>query len=102
MQSVLKRPTEVMHGTLIGADFPADTITLEMEPGYYTAKMRFAVVPADEYTRQCEQRAELLEALQAMTDAYDNEASADNPENRTARAAIANATQQRNATGSEG
>lgn len=153
MSSVLKRPTETMHGTLISADFPADTITLEMEPGYYTAKMRFAVVPADEYRQlddECqihrgahlvidqivmgagvfevevdgglepawentsaavrqlaEQRAELLEALQWYVENDDTNIGQQGNEFwelglDRARAAIANATQQRNATGGEG
>lgn len=90
-----------MFGRMTEADFPSDTITLEMEPGYYTAAIRFAVVPAAEYTRQCEQRAELLEALQALfqrcvSELVDPE---DVWEMGAAQAAIANATQQRKEPG---
>lgn len=63
-----ERPTGPMFGTMVEADFPADTITLEMEPGYYTAAARFAVIRAEEFSEIVEQRAALLEALRESVD----------------------------------
>lgn len=106
-----------MFGRMTEADFPSDTITLEMEPGYYTAAMRFAVVPADEYSQLAEQRAELLESfgqgcdtLESLThslslpipDSIHVAALRNAMPNLLALLRAAIATQQRNATGGEG
>jgi len=57
-----------MYGLVLEADFELDTLTFEMEAGYAAAAGRFALVPADEYVRQSESRAELLEALRGLYD----------------------------------
>lgn len=98
---------EVMAGRMIGANFEEDTLTFEMDRGYYAAAGKYVIVRESDYLSETEQRAELLEALQEIMPAFEGlMADKENVEwhdcwNK-AVAAIANATQQRNATGGEG
>lgn len=40
---------EVMFGKMLEADFPNDTLTFQMEPSYYAAAGRFAIMRADHF-----------------------------------------------------
>lgn len=58
--------TPVQFGMTVGADFEANTMTLEMEPGYVVAVGPVAVLPRGTYD-------ELLDALKLARDYVNSE-----------------------------
>ena len=96
-----------MAGRMIGANFEDDTLTFEMDRGYYAAAGKYVILRDSDYADLNQQRAELLEAVRRvaseMMDYVDQDAD---PEFDTMAlwahslaAAIGNATQQRKEPG---
>lgn len=121
--------SDPMTGRIIEANFEADTLTFEMDRGYYAAAGKYVIFRESDYLSEAEQRAELLEALRMAESRlrrlseFDCGCSPCRSSCRTGRGAeiefearmeaaaeyadetlkaIATATQQRNATGGEG
>lgn len=63
----------VMQGRMIGANFEEDTLTFEMDKGYYAAAGKYVIVRESEYESAAEQSAALLERLEVLTAACEAE-----------------------------
>lgn len=58
--------SEAMAGRMIGANFEEDTLTFEMDLGYYAAAGKYVILRDSDYADLNQQRAELLEALRPL------------------------------------
>ena len=92
-----------MRGRMIEAKFEGDTLTFEMERGYYAAAGKYVIFRESDYFSADEQMTELLEALRKIEATGNGSTDGGNHYvcQSIAAEAIANATQQRNATGGE-